>query len=275
MTACLELLNDRLYCAVVVERALLEPVVVLDAVLQQVGFKALLVQRKCIIRQCLAALLLGLLRKSLSAVQVVVILRMLNYIHAKINVGGHGERKILLFLGNIALLVRGGGLVVDSLCQLLHIAAALRDDLLTGFAAQLHVAQVKGLAELCHLVACVVDVEFTADLVASLLEQGGKAVAQRAAARVAYMHGSGRIRRNKLHQNTLALAQVSLAVVVAHCDSIPDNALKPALADEEVQACDLDLTEVGSGEFHGIRDHLRDRSWVALQRLCGNKSRVG
>ena len=75
--------------------------------------------------------------------EVVVILGVLDDIHAEVYVGGHCKREVLLLLGDIAVFVRRGGLVVDGLGELLHVGAALRDDLLTCLAAKLEVTQVE------------------------------------------------------------------------------------------------------------------------------------
>ena len=277
VAALFQLLNNRLYSAVVVQSALLEPVVVLYAVLQQILLEALLVERQSIVYQSPAALFLGLRGKLLAAVEVVVILGVLDNIHAEVYVGGHCEREILLLLGDIAVFVRRGGLVIDGLGELLHVGAALRDDLLTCLAAKLEVTQVEGLAKLCDLVSGVVDVELTADLVASLLEQRRKAVADSAAAGVAYVHGSGWVRGNELYQHSLALAEVGLAVIPAERDSVLNNVCEPLAADEEIQkarSCDLDLAEIGAVQHSGFNYHLRDSAGITFKRLRGHQRGV-
>ena len=77
----------------------------------------------------------------------------------------------------------------------------------------LEVADGQALAELLDLVAGVVDVELAGHVVACPLQNSGQAVAQRAAAGVAHVHGAGGVGRNELYVVLLALAVVGLAVV--------------------------------------------------------------
>src|SRR5699024_5377163 len=77
----------------------------------------------------------------------------------------------------------------------------------------LQIADGQALAKLLDLVAGVVDVELPGDVVACPLQDGGQAVAQGAAPGVAHVHGAGGVGRDELDVVLLALAVIGPAVV--------------------------------------------------------------
>ena len=127
----------------------------------------------------------------------------------------------------------------------------------------LQIADGKALAELLDLVARVVDVELTGHIVARPVEDGSKAVAQSAAAGVAHVHGAGGVGGNELHVVLGTLAVVGAAVLLIGT-SAQHHAGPEGLGQEQVDeagAGHLDLGEdaaLDGGQMgnEGIGDHL-------------------
>ena len=82
------------------------------------------------------------------------------------------------------------------------------------------IAYIEREREFVYLIARVVDIELAADIIAGKVHNGRKAVAQSSAPRVAHVHGACRICGDKLNVDTLALAEIGAAVVLAFCADI-------------------------------------------------------
>ena len=135
--------------------------------------------------------------------------------------------------------------LVDEPGQLLDVVAVVAvvrefDRVLT--LDELEVARLDGLAEQVDLIAGVIDIELTPDIVARALEHGRERVAEHTAARVADRHGAGGVGGHELHHDFLPVTVVHAAVVRAGALDGGQHVLIPLVGQAEVQkarACRL------------------------------------
>ena len=198
VTACLQLFDYLFHRAVIVQSAFSEPGIINNAVLFKVFVKSFDILRERKVNQRLASFLLALFGSDASEL-VIKALCVCDDIHTQINVIGHRE------------LLAAAVFAVNSLTEILYIGI-LCSDSLSCLAANLHIAQRKRLAELFYLVARIVYIELSLDLVACLLKHRCKTVADSAAPCVAYVHRTCRVCRNELNKHSPALAKVCLSV---------------------------------------------------------------
>ena len=231
-------LDDVLHRTALVEGALMEPDVVLDAVLAQIALEA--------------GDVLGQ------------------------GVGGDGLFQLLKVGVGVAVAVDGSKLLgalddVGALVALLGQGAGL----LT--LVQLQIADGQALAELLDLIARVVDVELTGHIVARPVQAGGQAVAQGAAAGIAHVHGAGGVGGDKLHIIFLALAGIGAAVILA-CAGGAQHRGEPAVAQEEVDeagACNLHAGKEAAVQIEGGNHSLSDLARRLVEGTGAHHGKVG
>ena len=100
------------------------------------------------------------------------------------------------------------------LCVLNYILAVIR--VLGHFNTvliQLEITQLKRKTEFIDLVSGVVYIKLTLRIISGRLQNRRETVSERTAARVSYVHRSGRISGNKLNKYTLSGAVIALAVI--------------------------------------------------------------
>ena len=129
---------------------------------------------------------------------------------------------------------------------------------------ELEVARLDGLAEQVDLIAGVVDVELTPDVVARAVEHGRECVAQHAAARVADRHGPGRVGGHELHHDLLAVAVVHAAIVRAGFVHCGQHVLIPLVGQAEVQKARSGRLD--GGKPRAVQIHVRDERLGDLAR---------
>ena len=100
---------------------------------------------------------------------------------------------------------------------------------------ELDVARLDGLAEQVDLIAGIIDIELTPDIVARALEHGRERVAEHTAARVADRHGAGWVGGHELHHDLLPVTVVHAAVVRAGALDGGQHVLIPLVGQAEVQ----------------------------------------
>ncbi len=135
---------------------------------------------------------------------------------------------------------------------------------------ELDIAPLDGVRELIHLVARVVDVKFAGHVVARPGEHLGQAVAQHAAARVAHMHGAGRVRGNELHHDLFRLVRAGAAKIRALLGHGAQRVAVPLGAQGEIDEAgtrDLRLFKVSTGKVHRAHERFRDLTRRLAQRL--------
>ena len=223
-----QLFDHGLDGAGLVQGALVEPDIVVDAVLAQVALEGRDVLGQCVIHE---GVLQGLERFA----------------------GKQGLFVHALAGGHVAVAVQVGKFPG----QHLDVAAlvALSGQGIGFLAAELlQIADGQALAEFLDLVACVVDVELAGHIVTGPVQHGGQAVAQSAAAGVAHVHGAGGVGRDELHVVLGTLAVVGAAVVLvggcAQHDAGPEGR-----SQEQVD-------EAGAGHLHLGEDAALDGGQV-------------
>ena len=126
------------------------------------------------------------------------------------------------------------------------------------------------MRELIHLVARVIDIKFTGHIVARPAEHLGKAVAEHAAARVAHMHGAGRVGGNKLHHDFFGVFGFGAPVVPAKPFHRAERVGIPAAAKGKIQEArsrNGDLLKIGAVQHHRAEQRLGDFAGGHAQRL--------
>ena len=258
-----ELIHDGLYGSAFVQLALMEPHVIVDAVLAEVGF-----QRGDVLGQRISDK--GVLQGGEAGAFIQ-------------RIAGKA-----FAVGRIIIAVAGGEFGRQSF-DVAALITALGQGI--GFLARemLQIAHGKALAELLNLVAGIVDIKFARDLITRPVEYGCEAIAEGAAARVAHMHGAGGVGGNKLHVDFLAAAVVGTAVGGAGACAEHD-ARKIGTAQKQVDeagARDFDLfktavLDIGQMRQQRFRDltrrlvegtrarHCEVRGNVAVFGVCGN-----
>ena len=111
-----------------------------------------------------------------------------------------------------------------------------------GTLIKLLISDVERKTEFFNLVACVVDVEFAAYVIASAIHNRCKAVAECAASCVTHMHGTRGVGGNKFDIDFFAAAVVGAAVIVAFFKNILNDAGVKAFFEieiEETGTCNL------------------------------------
>ena len=193
-TGLQQLVHHGLDCTALVQVTLVEPDVVLDAVLAQVALQTF-----------------DVLGQSIGHNGFFQLLKVGIHIGIAVHRG-----KFLGALDDVGALVAFGG-------QRAGLLALV----------QLQVADGQALAELFDLVAGVVDIELPGHVIAGPVQAGSQAVAQGAAPGVAHMHGAGGIGGNKFHVVAFAGAGVGAAVFRVGAGR-PQNAGEPLLSQEQV-----------------------------------------
>ena len=163
----------------------------------------------------------------------------------------------------------------DLLCELgdVRAAVAVLGDLLAAR------PRPDGLGELAHLRAVVVGVELARDLVALKGEQPRERVAVRRVARVADVHGPGRVRGDELDIDALAHRRAAPAPAVAGVQDRAQRAAEPLVAQPQVQEPgpgDLDaLQPVAEPPAQLVGERGGDLPRCALQHRREQHRRVG
>ena len=172
--------------------------------------------------------------------------------------GGQGVETGLLVCVRVAVAVRGvEGL--GQLLDVVAVVAVLREGNGVLALEDLEVAGLDGDGELMDLVAGVVDVELLPGVAAVPPEDVGQGVAQHAAAGVAHVHGAGGVGGDELHHHFFPVALVALAVEGAFLLDLGQHVAVPLVAQAEVQeagAGDLHGGEDGAGEIHVVHQGL-------------------
>ena len=255
------------------ESAFLEPVVVLYAIFEQIGFKNFFVNRERVLDKRFLAFVLGLFGERFSAEFIVIFFRMLNDINSEINVLGHIERVVLvgfLFLGI-------GNCSRENFTAKRFVIGDFVHQSLSRVRAKLKIAQIQRFTELGNLISRVVHIELAVSLIACFFKQGSQAVADSAAARVSDVHRTCRICRNKFHKNALSVAEIGFSVIRAERNRFADNFIVPTVAEEKVEepgTRKLDFPEKRAFEVDCVLNHLAERAGICFKRFRGNKRRV-
>ncbi|MPM67235.1 hypothetical protein SDC9_114156 [bioreactor metagenome] len=171
-----QLIQHFLHRAAAMQLAFAEPHVVVDAVFFHRGFHRGDIQWQCKVDQCLLAFGFVLFDKAVA------------------KLAGKLGSALFDVLALISLFGERHGIFAQK---------------------QLQIAGRKAVAKFFDLVARVVDVKLTRDIIARPVQRSGKAVAQRATARIAKVHRAGGVGRNKFHIDPLALAKGGAAPRVA------------------------------------------------------------
>ena len=135
----------------------------------------------------------------------------------------------------------------------------------------LDIAALNRMRELVYLIACIVDVELTGNIVAGPVQNRGQAVTQNTAARVAHVHRAGRVGGNELYHDLFRLFALGTAVILAHGEYTADSLLVPALIQREIHkagACNGHGVKAAALEVEVGYDALRDLARRHMQRLC-------
>ena len=233
-----QLVHHGLDCAGAVQVALVEPDVVLDAILAEIAL-----QTRDVLGQGVGNDGLFQLVKVLVDVSVAVDL-------GKLLGAGDDVRALVALLGQ-----RAGVLAL----------------------VQLQIADGQALAELLDLVARVVDVELAGHVVAGPVQAGGQAVAQCAAAGVAHVHGAGGVGGDELDVILLACARVGAAIFGVG-DSGAHDAGEPVLAQEQVDeagAGDLNAVKQAAVQLQFCGNGLCDLARCLVEGARTGHSHVG
>ena len=223
--AVAQVIDDGHDFAVLVQVTFEEPAVVMDAVFFHIGLHFRDVLRQAEADECLAALFFGDVHQFIA----------------------------VLF-----------GVLFGEVKNVFAVVAVLRE-LRRIFREELLVANGEGETEFIELIAGVVDVKLTPNVVACGIQNGGEAIAERAAAGVAHVHGARGVGGNKLDHDLAVVAVVASAVCVVLCEHFGQHIAVKRGAEEEVHeagAGGLGLNEVGAVEveiFHDSRGDFRGR----------------
>ena len=188
--------NHALHCAVFVQGRFPEPVVVFNAVFQQVVLQPLNVQRQRIADQRFAAF-------RFRRVNIFVTVDFSKFFGMRGNVG--------------------------------TLVTILRERNRVLSLVNLQVAYFQGHAEFIDLIACVIDVELALYFVACRVQYRSEAVADCTAAGVADVHRAGGVGGNELHQHALAAAEVAAAIGFAAVVHVTQNSSVKLGFVEEIQ----------------------------------------
>ena len=194
-----------------------------------------------------------------------------------LHAGDIGRQAVALDHGKALL----RGLVQQAVAVLLDQIVRQRPDILALIprgvefdrilAAQLlNIAPLHRMGKLIYLIACVVDIKLTRNIVARPVEHLAQAVTEYAAACVAHMHRAGGVGGNELNHDLFRLLRLRAAVVRTHLQYIFDRLFIPALVKREIH-------KAGSGNFHRIKaaarqiqmlhNRLRDLAGCGAQRF--------
>ena len=191
-------------------------------------------------------------------------------------IGHNGFFQLVKVLADVGVAVDGGKLLgagddIRTLVALLGQGAGALA------LVELQIADGKALAEFLNLVARVVDVELAGHVITGPVQAGGQAVAQGTAAGVAHVHGAGGVGRNELDVVALACANVGAAVLgVGHGGT--HNAGEPVLAKEQVDeagACDLEAVKQAAVQLQFCGDGLGDLARGFVERAGTGHGNIG
>ena len=162
----------------------------------------------------------------------------------------------------------------EELCKLFYVVAVIA--VLGKFYCilaleELDTARLDAACKLFDLVAGIIDVELTPDVVACAREDGCKRIAQHAAARIAHVHGAGGVCGHKLDHELFALADVAVAEAVALLGDVFENVGIPLAAHAEIHkagACDIDAFKPASVKLHVRDKRFRDLARRHTHELC-------
>ena len=171
-----------------VQGALVEPDIVVDAVLAEVAFQGSDVLGQGVGHQCVLQSGKGLALKQSFLVHTLAGGNVLVTVQFGELTGQHPDVAAL-----IALLGQGIGFLAAELLQVAHRQT---------------------FTELLDLVAGIVDIELAGHIVAGPVQHSSQTVAKRAAAGVAHVHGAGGVGGNELHVVLCALAVVGAAILL-------------------------------------------------------------
>ena len=142
----------------------------------------------------------------------------------------------------------------------------------------LDIAALNRVRELVYLIACIVDVELTGNVVAGPVQNRGQAVAQNTAACIAHVHRAGRVGGNELYHDLFRLFALGTAVILTHGEYTADSLLVPALIQREIHkagACDGHGVKAAALEVEVGYDALRNLARRHMQRLCALHGKGG
>lgn len=133
---------------------------------------------------------------------------------------------------------------------------------------KLEVAGLEGEPEFFDLVAGVVDVELAGHVVARPVKRGREAVAQRAAARVAHVHGPGGVGGDELDLDLFPAPEAGAAEGIPLAQHRRDHVREPRVLEEEVdeaRAGDLRPVKGAAREVEVLADRLGDLAGRAFE----------
>ena len=176
-----------------------------------------------------------------------------------------------LLLGSVLVAVAVDGVEgLGQLLDVLALVALLGELIAVLTQDDLHVPGVNGLGKLVHLVAGIVDVELLPGVVAHPGEHVGQGVTQHAAAGVTHVHGAGGVGGDELHHHLLAVAHVAGAVSGGVLLHRTQHLLVPVGGVEEVQkagAGNLSPLEQSALQLQVVQNDLGNGTGGHLQCL--------
>ena len=220
MTALRQLVHHLARLAIFMQHALPEPNIIINAVFFQICFERVNIDFQRVVDQRIPALLLRL-------VQIIAAMQ-----------------------GNEVLRMDADILAVVSVLRKFHRVLPLK---------LLNISRFQRLCKLLYLVTRVVNIKFTANIVACPVEHARQAVAQRAAPGVAHVHRPGGVRAYKLDHQLFALADVHAPVVfplfVNHFQNLG-----------QLRAVQLEINKAGAGNA-GLAEKRPLRFQIRYDRL--------
>ena len=142
---------------------------------------------------------------------------------------------------------------------------------------KLKAASLDGGCKLLDLIAGIVYIELTPNIVARSLQNGSQRIAQHAAAGVAHMHWACGVCGNELDHELLTLADIAAAVALALIVYKAHDIAVPLVAHAEVhkaRACDLARCKPASVKLHVRNKRLGDLSRRHAHELCACHRKV-
>ena len=225
--------------AVLMQVAFQEPAVVLDAVLFEIRFHAGDVARQ------------GVADKGLAALR---------------GIGVHIA--IAVFIGKF----------LRAFADVVAVIAVLRERDGVLALKDLKIARLQRHAEFFDLVARVVDVKFTPDVVSGCVQHRRQTVAQRAAARVAHVHRAGGVGGDKFHHHLFAAAEIAAAIGIAEAADVAQDLRIKCPAQEEIQEAgpgDLEFFKIGAVQREVLADRFGNFARGHAERPRGNHRGIG
>ena len=227
------------HIAALMERGLVEPVVIADLVTLQIRLHPGQVHGKAILGQRVLPLLFGDVQEALAVFLVISL------------------RQILDIPALIAVLREGDGvLAID----------------------ELEIAHLNGAGKLVDLVSGVVNIEFPRHVRTAGRQDGSQRIPQHAAAGIAHVHRACGVGGDKLHHDLLTRQAVVGTVGVPFRFHSVHNAGVPRVPQPEIQeagACDLRRGKIAIRQIHVIQQSLCNDAGRLAQRLGRRQSKGG